>query len=683
MSMRRLCLLLFLVAVGETAHAQVPGHSDPTVPEIIVTGERVERTIRQTASSVSVAGADEIEQLAGADRADKLLALLPNVQLGSGGEGPTIRGQDTTGVLRDLPGFLGGTRPRVTLQIDGRPVGYNEFVFGVAPLWDVARVEVFRSPQSTTQGRNSIAGAIFVETKKPSFDWEGGARLLGGNYDSWQASGVVSGPLVDGQIAFRVSGDLRRSRVSSEIGRRALGADPNRDSYGQLRARLLIEPRNLPGARIDLTYAHSQSQAPQIVGVAAPFRDRRDPNAYYGVFGINVDSLTSIMNYQLASALSSRTTLSAGHSFTQRFAPAGLGETTIAAKDFSAETTLNWQTAGPVALLGGVNLHNIRLKQFIDLSAAIGPGNYTDRQQALGLFGEATLRPWPRLTITTGLRYQRDHQDRDGFLGTPAFGVTTNYDRTFAAWLPKLSLAYKVSDNLTAGALVQRATNPGGTTINFETGAPIEFGAESLWNYELFVRGSLADGRVTLAGNVFYNDFSNAQRAQFRTFRVPGGGFANWALIANVPRSVSYGLEFELGWRIDPTLSLHAGVGMLKTKIVATSTPTDPILGKEFQRAPGLTASAAIDWHPVGPLRLSVQLRHNSAYFSNDANSTALRIDGSTTFDARAAYTLGPLTLSAYARNLFDSFHMTYLFSPTSGTAADPREFGLGVDARF
>ena len=249
--------------------------------------------------------------------------------------------------------------------------------------------------------------------------------------------------------------------------------------------------------------------------------------------------------------------------------------------------------------------------------------------------------------------------------------------------MPKLSLAYELGSKLTGGILVQRAANPGGTTINLETGAPIDFGPESLWNYEIFARGNFAGGRVTLTGNIFFSDFTDAQRAQFRTFRVPSGGFANWALIENVPKSESYGLEMELGWSVGPKLTLRAGLGVLKTKIVETASPADPILGKDFQRAPSLTASTAIDWHPVRALQLSLQLRHNSAYFSNDANSTALKIEGSTTLDARAAYTLKPLTLSAYARNVLDNFHMNYLFSPASGAAADPREFGLGIEAKF
>ena len=64
----------------------------------------------------------------------QMLALIPNVQLGSGSEGPAIRGQDTTGALQALPAFLGGNRPRTTLIVDGRAVSYHEFVFGAQPF---------------------------------------------------------------------------------------------------------------------------------------------------------------------------------------------------------------------------------------------------------------------------------------------------------------------------------------------------------------------------------------------------------------------------------------------------------------------------------------------------------------------------------------------------------------------
>jgi outer membrane receptor protein involved in Fe transport len=122
---------------------------------------------------------------------------------------------DTTGPLSALPAFLGGNRPRVALIVDGRPTTYSEFVFGAAPLWDVARVEVFRSPQTTTQGQNSIAGAIFVNSNEPSATAEFRARAIVGDFHTRQLSLLGSGPLLGDDVAFRVAGDFRYSRTTS------------------------------------------------------------------------------------------------------------------------------------------------------------------------------------------------------------------------------------------------------------------------------------------------------------------------------------------------------------------------------------------------------------------------------------------------------------------------------------
>jgi outer membrane receptor protein involved in Fe transport len=39
--------------------------------------------------------------------------------------------------------------------------------------------------------------------------------------------------------------------------------------------------------------------------------------------------------------------------------------------------------------------------------------------------------------------------------------------------------------------------------------------------------------------------------------------------------------------------------------------------------------------------------------------------------------------LFGYVRNAFDAFYLTYLFTPTFGTPGDPREIGIGIEARF
>ena len=136
-----------------------------------------------------------------------------------------MRGPDSTGVRRNLLAFLGGARPRVTLSVDGRAVSDYEYVFGAAAIRDVERVEVFRSPQTTTQGRNSIAGATFINTEDPTCAWESRARGIVGQLGSRQVSTMLTRPIVDDQLAIRVTGDLRHGRMASDL---ADGLDPIR-----------------------------------------------------------------------------------------------------------------------------------------------------------------------------------------------------------------------------------------------------------------------------------------------------------------------------------------------------------------------------------------------------------------------------------------------------------------------
>ena len=77
-------LLWALTLAGQAAAPATPPPA--AVETIIVTGERVPRSLRETPSSVAVITSDEIEAQ-GADRVEQLLALVPNVQLGSGEEG--------------------------------------------------------------------------------------------------------------------------------------------------------------------------------------------------------------------------------------------------------------------------------------------------------------------------------------------------------------------------------------------------------------------------------------------------------------------------------------------------------------------------------------------------------------------------------------------------------------------
>jgi outer membrane receptor protein involved in Fe transport len=673
--------VFFCLAALAAAAQQADPEDIQVAEDIVVTGERLPRSLRETASSVAVVDEAAIEAN-GATRVDQVLTLIPNVQLGNGSQGPAIRGMDTTGPLYALPAFLGGNRPRMTLIVDGRPVSYNEFVFGTFPVWDAERIEVFRSPQTTTQGQNSIAGAIFVETNDPSLSPEYGARAIVGSLRMRQVSALMSGPLAGDALAFRVAGDFRYARTSSKIEDVIRGGDPSHDVYGLLRAKMLFNPTTR--TRMVLTYVHSQSQMPQTIGVDAPFEERRDDSVGYGVFRINVDSLTASVRHEASDALTATLNLSAGDSSARRLAVPDFGETRNDGRDWSAEAVLNWAPEGQFSLVAGAAHSHVELKQHINLQLLSGSiGRFRDWQDGTGLFADATIEVAPKVTLTAGIRYQRDRQKRQGALTATSFVVPVDFVGLFEAWLPKVTLAYDVSPDLRVGAMVQKAYNPGGTTIRVDTLQPDEFKAERLWDYELFARGRFAGGRGTVSANLFYYDIRDAQRAQDIFVTTPSGRVAGFANLFNVPKARSYGAEAELSWRVTDALWTRLAIGLLDTKMVRTEGESAVFHGNQFDRSPHFTFAAALDWRATEKLRLSGQLRRHSPYFSDPENSPPLRIGRATNVDARVAYDIGRVSLFGQVRNLFDALNMLSLGSVTSGEAEDPRTFAVGIESRF
>ena len=676
-------ILTGLLAACSGSAALAQEDTSPSSEPIIVTGERWQRTLAETASSVSVTSAEDLARQPDTDRLDQLLDATPNITVGSGGLGPAIRGLDTTGVLNNLPAFLGGNRPRTTVTVDGRAITYGEFVFGTQPLWDVERVEVFRSPQTTTQGRNSIAGAIFLETRSPEFDWGGAARLIGGNYDTRQASAMATGPLISEQLALRVVADHRRSRPSSELTTPDVEIDPNRDKYDQLRLKLLALPDALPGLRIETSYWIARSQAPQTEGVRIPFRERRDPRARYGIFRAESESGTLRASWDISAETTLHSTLTAGGSTLQRFAPSGFGETLTKARDRSGELILNHAAEGWKAV-AGVSASRSRMRQTIDLSSTpFGVGDFRDRQDSFGLFGEGEALIGERLSLIVGARYQSDRQVRSGTLGRVGSLQVLDFDRTFEFFLPKFSLSFASSPDLTLGILVQKAANPGGITLTPPSGLDA-FEEESLWDFELFARGRLADGRLRYAANLFRYEMKDAQRSVTFGVLTPAGPVF-LSEIGNAPRAWSHGAELELQWQASNRLSVNAGLGLLDTRLTRTPSSEDPLLDKQFQRSPHFTASLGVDWRPAPSLAIDLGYRHRTGYYSDDVNSPELRVGASSVFDVRVSWERGSTRIFGFVRNMFDNFYLVARFSGPDplATAGDPREYGIGIEARI
>ena len=683
----RWIVVILTVMAEATFTAQDPvwandSNDGTEIESIIVTGERVERSLMDTAASVAVFDAQRLSEQVAADRIEQVLDFVPNLQRGSNDIGLAIRGQDTTGILIGANAFLGGTRPRVTLRLDGRQLNFNEFIYGLSSIWDVERIEAFRGPQTTTQGRNAIAGAIFIETEDPTFDFEGTAQVLAGNYETRQASLALSGPLLDNQVAGRIAFDWREheSWMNYTTPEVFVGANREDDDYISARAKLLFTPDAVPGLELLLTYSHLDANNPQNETADEPFSDRIQAVQNGAHWKTEVDSIALNVEYALSAAWEGSLAFTYADVLSERFAAPGFGSALTDADEYSIELLSRFDPSGArIRALAGVSYFTSDQDESSDLSAFLGFGDFNDKQHSVGIFGEVTFDVTSKLHFTVGGRWQQDSQDRAGSLGR----ISLDYDETFSAFLTKTELVYHLNDQMLVGLTARRGFNPGGTTISFTTGAIDEFDEETLWNYEMFSRAIFASGELILSGNLFYTDFDNAQRPLISVVTLPNGRSVESTQFSNAPSAESYGLELEGVWTPNPVLKVRASLGFLETEITETLLPGDPILNKEFQRSPGFSGALGVQIRPIDPLKLNLNARYYSDYYSDDSNTPAFKIDSETIIDAKLSYDFGQVSVFAFIRNASNRNYRIWQFRPRNASIGDPREYGFGLEARF
>jgi outer membrane receptor protein involved in Fe transport len=125
-----------------------------TLDVVVVSGEKVRRELKDTASSVSVKSGKDIEkEESGNASVHEVLHDVPNVVYTDTVGAPIIRGQDTQGPNNGQNVFWGGTVPRATINLDGHYLNYNEMFFGATSVWDVESIEVFRGPRPPRRAR--------------------------------------------------------------------------------------------------------------------------------------------------------------------------------------------------------------------------------------------------------------------------------------------------------------------------------------------------------------------------------------------------------------------------------------------------------------------------------------------------------------------------------------------------
>lgn len=677
-----------LAGVGTMALAspalcqETPSQSDA----IIVTAERTNRSLEDTAASISVATAKDVESLAGAYSTDDVLGRTANVvTTRPSSTGPAVRGIDGTGPAIGGDAFFGGTRPRVIFQVDNRTLTFNEAIYIDGLLWDIQQIEVYRGPQSTLQGRNAIGGVIAVKTVDPGFEWNGKVRGVVGEDDVRQFSGAIGGPIVSDVLAFRLAADWRTedafvdfapftARDSGINGELVEISKPELSESLTLRGKLLFTPS--PDIRALLTVTHVDAFAPQSMDVFRPFEDHIASFPEQPRFQTRSDALVADMSFRLTDWLELAVLGTASDFRVKRFSALLEGNALIDGHEWSVEPRLRF--GSPEDRLSGFIaglIYRSDQDEEIDLFDSV----FVDSTDTNAVFGELLFKPTPAIGITLAARYESEKRFRLGGGGPFA----TDFNRTFDAFLPRLTVTVDTSDNVTVGATIGRGYNGGGAGFTFfPPYTPYSYDKETVTNAEGFVRASFGDGRLTLRANVFYNDYENLQLP----FDLNPDPEIFATVIRNAEKATTYGAEIEANYRALDSLTLYANAGLLKTNIDRYDDPA--IEGNELARAPAFTLNAGLVAKPIAPLEVSFDMRYTDAYYSDVFNDARGRTDPYFIANAQIAWETGPVRVFLAATNLFDTTDATLLtpgvtYADDVATITRPRRVTGGVELRF
>ena len=193
-----------LIATGTgSALAQEMG----VLEEIVVTAQKREEALQDVPISVATTSGVGLNALFSGS--EDVLALSGRV--------PGLYAESSNG--RSAPRFYMRGLGNIDFDLAAsQPVSYvmdevvmENVVLKSFPLFDVQNIEVIRGPQGTLFGRNTTAGIVKVNTRRPDDDLSGYVKGSYATHDTINLEGAVGGSLIDGDLSARVS-VLRRTR---------------------------------------------------------------------------------------------------------------------------------------------------------------------------------------------------------------------------------------------------------------------------------------------------------------------------------------------------------------------------------------------------------------------------------------------------------------------------------------
>ncbi len=671
------------VTISSASLAEEAAEAASDASEIIVTGQKLGQSLKDTPSSVVVVSGKELDDPAFRDIED-FLRRVPNVIFNTGGQLPTVRGIDGNGIANGGVGAVSGGRPRLTTYVDGVPRSFSFLPNGVPVTWDIGQLEFYRGAQSTTLGRNAIAGAIVVQTADPNNRFSGAAELgIRTKGTSYNGAATLNVPLIDDRLALRVSADgFTGDNFITYVGALADRADfISKDEGYRLRAKLALRPNGFDDdLSFRLAYEKQYTRRPSLedaTQLASARQFTQSNPANVAVFTLDNELLSVEAKVPLGENWSAY-----GIASYQNSKENGLPILTDGSsldvfansKEYTQEGRITYAPAGSqLKAVAGV-FHFTRDRKEGGEPGSAFVYDATDKASTIALFADAVL-PLGQFDLIAGARFERERQRRN-FLAV--FGLGLDVDIKQNIFLPKAGVRWNINERQSVTALYYRGYSPAAAAVSFVSFTPYQFERETADTIEFAIRSEF--GAVTLNANIFATRYKDQQLLGSGPLGVAD------AVVVNADRTRYLGAESDITWKATPTLTLTGAVGLLDTKIIQFGgDPSNNVNnGNDLPFSPSVTGRIAASWEPIAKLRLDVDARYTAERFSFFQNTSDDRLGSNIISDIRARYTIGRFTLHAFVENVFDRFYFISkdpVFDATS--VGRPRTFGAAIRATF
>jgi iron complex outermembrane receptor protein len=713
-----------LLAASFIAPPVLAAETVASSPDIIVTGQKRETTLQDSDASITVLDAKTIDEARIRDFS-QIDDLVPNVQFNQGGQLSnvfiTIRGVESNPFIVN----------RAAVYVDGVP--FRELTNAI--LTQVESIEVMRGPQGTLYGANSESGLLVIKTRLPSDRSEAELRATGSRFSEaggFDLEGYYSQPIVADRLAASIA--VKYSDESSWMRNRAPGVSqpgkirqafvhtklrwtPSADTTVNLGAYLLdiaapgvFDNDFFPQDRDRYDANYSQYNADQRSGRYGYFHDapaRTDENEY--VLGLSATQ--KIGEGAVDAALSYRRHKSdaRGLDFDFTALPTAAGRDDNDDEVMHGELRYSSNQRRPFTFLLGVSyLRDTRDNQ---KSTFVGPGTLdsyvaapvqTRTTESYSAFGSARWKPafLPDFTLSAGLRYDRTRQratQRAGQLdlggGSLIYYTDARLRSSDESFLPRLSVTWEPSPDVTAYSTVAKGNIPGGfnlaaTQEGISDPDVLRYRSESMWSYELGLRLRSADGRLRASGAVFQIESNNWQ--EIRVLTDANGRPTSSDFIGSSARVRSRGFELEASWQPADALTLSGSFGYADATYRYLFNGTENLAGNRVKLVPEYDANLSARYaHPSGIFaRAAVNLLGKMTL--DEAARGVQR--ATTTVDLQLGYEKNGWTVRLFADNFTNARRLSGLaFDNLSfgvdgtvyGALEAPRVLGFEIERRF